>query len=179
MRPIVLAIVIGLFVGCSVQDQSKNLSPRDAFIDSLVNEMTLEEKIGQMSQSTGSWETTGPIIADSSTLDLVRTGRLGSFLNVFGAERTRKAQEIAVNGSRLGIPLIFGYDMIHGYATTFPIPLAEAASWDIELIKKSAALTALEASAAGLHWNFAPMVDIARDPRWGRIMEDAGEELEG
>jgi len=176
MRPIVFAVLMGIFVGCSVQDQSKNLSSRDAFIDSLVHEMTLVEKIGQMSQSTGSWETTGPLIADSSTLNLVRTGRLGSFLNVFGADRTRKAQEIAVNGSRLGIPLIFGYDMIHGYATTFPIPLAEAASWDLELIKKSAAITALEASAAGLHWNFAPMVDIARDPRWGRIMEGAGED---
>ncbi|NQV49854.1 MAG: glycoside hydrolase family 3 C-terminal domain-containing protein [Candidatus Marinimicrobia bacterium] len=176
MRTLVFAIIIGFFVGCSGPDKTTTLSPRDAFIDSLLSEMTIEEKIGQMSQSTGSWETTGPIIADSSTLDLVRTGRLGSFLNVFGAERTRKAQEIAVNGSRLGIPLIFGYDMIHGYATTFPIPLAEAASWDLELIKKSAAITALEASAAGLHWNFAPMVDIARDPRWGRIMEGAGED---
>ncbi len=176
MRTRVFAIIIAFFVGCSGPDKTITLPTRDAFIESLLSKMTLEEKIGQMSQSTGSWETTGPIIADSSTLDLVRTGRLGSFLNVFGAERTRKAQEIAVNGSRLGIPLIFGYDMIHGYATTFPIPLAEAASWDLELIKKSAAITALEASAAGLHWNFAPMVDIARDPRWGRIMEGAGED---
>ncbi len=176
MRLILSTLMLGILLGCSVQEQSQGLSIRDAFIDSLVSEMTLAEKIGQMSQATGSFEFTGPITADSSTLELVRTGRLGSFLNVVGAKRTKEAQEMAVNGSRLGIPLIFGYDMIHGYATTFPIPLAEAASWDLDLIKESAKITAIEAAASGVHWNFAPMVDIARDPRWGRIMEGAGED---
>ena len=176
MRLILSTLLLGILLGCSGPDQTQNLSPKAAFIDSLLDEMTLAEKIGQMSQATGSFEFTGPITADSSTLELVRTGRLGSFLNVVGAERTREAQEMAVNGSRLGIPLIFGYDMIHGYATTFPIPLGEAACWDIDLIKRSAEITAIEAAAAGVHWNFAPMVDIARDPRWGRIMEGAGED---
>jgi len=176
MRLILSTLLLGIFFGCSGPDQAQNLSPKEAFIDSLLNKMTLSEKIGQMSQATGSFEFTGPITSDSSTLELVRTGRLGSFLNVVGAERTREAQEMAVNGSRLGIPLIFGYDMIHGYATTFPIPLGEAACWDLDLIKRSAEITAIEAAAAGVHWNFAPMVDIARDPRWGRIMEGAGED---
>ncbi len=176
MRIMFATLIFGLIIGCSGPDPTQNLSAKEAFIDSLINKMTIEEKLGQMSQSTGHWEMTGPVVADSSNLELTRTGRLGSFLNVIGAERTRIAQEIAVNESRLGIPLIFGYDMIHGYATTFPIPLAEAASWDLALIKKSAEITALEASASGIHWNFAPMVDIARDPRWGRIMEGAGED---
>ncbi len=176
MRIILATITLGLIIGCSGLDQTQDLSPKGAFIDSLLNEMTLTEKIGQMSQATGSWETTGPVIKDPDMVDLASNGKVGSFLNVFGAKRTRSAQKLAVEQSRLGIPLIFGYDMIHGYATTFPIPLAEAASWDLELIKTSAELTALEAAAAGLHWNFAPMVDIARDPRWGRIMEGAGED---
>jgi len=176
MRLIVSTLIISFLIGCSQTEHAPKLSSKDAFIDSLINEMTLSEKIGQMSQATGSFELTGPISPDSSTLELVRTGRLGSFLNVTGSERTREAQEMAVNESRLGIPLIFGYDMIHGYATIFPIPLGEAASWDLELIRKSAEITAIEAAAAGVHWNFAPMVDIARDPRWGRIMEGAGED---
>lgn len=176
MRLILSTLILGFLLGCSQSEQGSQLSRKDAFIDSLINEMTISEKIGQMSQATGSFELTGPISPDSSTLELVRTGRLGSFLNVTGSERTREAQEMAVNESRLGIPLIFGYDMIHGYATIFPIPLGEAASWDLELIERSAEITAIEASAAGVHWNFAPMVDIARDPRWGRIMEGAGED---
>jgi beta-glucosidase len=180
MRSLSLALIVILLFSCSAKEETPAQIITDqekaAFLNDLLSKMTLEEKIGQMSQATGSWETTGPVIADANTMDLVRSGRLGSFLNVFGTARTRKAQEAAVNESRLGIPLIFGYDMIHGYATIFPIPLAEAASWDLELIQRSAEITALEASASGLHWNFAPMVDIARDPRWGRIMEGAGED---
>ena len=176
MRIILAALTFGLLIGCSGPDQTQKLSPKEAFIDSLLNEMTLAEKIGQMSQATGNWEKTGPVVTDPDMVDLATTGKVGSFLNVFGAARTRSAQELAVNQTRLGIPLIFGYDMIHGYKTTFPIPLAEAASWDLDLIKRSAEITAIEAAASGLHWNFAPMVDIARDPRWGRIMEGAGED---
>jgi len=145
-------------------------------VDSLLQEMTLAEKIGQMTQTHGNFEYTGPVTADPNTVERLQKGELGSFLNVFGAARTREAQEMALAGSRLGIPLIFGYDMIHGYATIFPIPLAEAASWDLDLVRRSAEITALEAAASGVHWNFAPMVDISRDPRWGRIMEGAGDD---
>ena len=176
MRLILSTLILGIFLGCSGPEVAQNLSPKEAFIDSLLNEMNLSEKIGQMSQATGNWEKTGPVVTDPDMVDLATKGKVGSFLNVFGAKRTRSAQKLAVEQTRLGIPLIFGYDMIHGYATTFPIPLAEAASWDLELIRKSAEITALEAAASGLHWNFAPMVDIARDPRWGRIMEGAGED---
>ncbi|NQV42642.1 MAG: beta-glucosidase BglX [Candidatus Marinimicrobia bacterium] len=176
MRLIFSTFILGIFLGCSGPDQAQKLSPKQAFLDSLLNEMTLAEKIGQMSQATGNWEKTGPVVTDPDMVDLATRGKVGSFLNVFGAARTRSAQELAVNQTRLGIPLIFGYDMIHGYKTTFPIPLAEAASWDLDLIKRSAEITAIEAAASGLHWNFAPMVDIARDPRWGRIMEGAGED---
>ena len=176
MRLILSTIILGIFLGCSGTEKAHSLSPKETFIDSLLNEMTLAEKIGQMTQATGNWEQTGPVVTDPNMVELATKGKIGSFLNVFGADRTRSAQELAVNQTRLGIPLIFGYDMIHGYKTTFPIPLAEAASWDLDLIKRSAEITAIEAAASGVHWNFAPMVDIARDPRWGRIMEGAGED---
>lgn len=180
MRYLSLIFTLVILASCSTTDETPLQHGADAtkqsFINDLVSQMTLKEKIGQMSQATGSWEVTGPVIKDANVIEMASTGKVGSFLNIYGAERTRNAQELAVNNSRLGIPLIFGYDMIHGYATTFPIPLAEAASWDLELIRRSAEITALEATAAGLHWNFAPMVDIARDPRWGRIMEGAGED---
>ena len=106
----------------------------------------------------------------------IRTGRAGSILNVTGAEATRKMQRLVFENSRLGIPLIFGFNVIHGYQTIFPTPLGETASWDLEAIERSARIAAIEATPAGLHWTFAPMVDIARDARWGRIMEGAGED---
>lgn len=137
--------------------------------------MTLEEKIGQMNQYNGDWEATGPITKDGDKQNQIRQGKVGSMLNVTGVEHTRQLQEIAMS-SRLKIPLLFGQDIIHGYRTTFPIPLAEAASWDMEAIELSARVAAKEAAAAGVHWTFAPMVDIARDPRWGRVMEGAGED---
>ena len=145
-------------------------------VDSVMKLMTLEEKIGQLNQLCSS-ETTGPELAKSNNMDYVRKGLCGSMLNVVGAQITRDAQEIAVKESRLHIPLLFAYDVIHGFKTIFPIPLAEAASWDMNLIEKSARIAAIEASASGLHWTFAPMVDIARDARWGRIMEGAGEDV--
>jgi beta-glucosidase len=141
--------------------------------------MTLEEKIGQLNQYSSVFDVTGPAPTqgrEKEIYDQIREGLVGSMLNVTGAEATRKAQQLAVEGSRLHIPLIFGYDVIHGYRTEFPIPLGEAASWDLEAIERSARLAAVEASAAGLHWTFAPMVDIARDARWGRVMEGAGED---
>ncbi len=144
-------------------------------VNSLLAQMTLEEKIGQLNQYSGK-ALTGPATAKSDDLQTeVKNGWVGSMLNVKGAKNTRQVQAIAMQ-SRLKIPLLFSLDVIHGYKTTFPIPLAEAASWDLEAIKLSAHLAAREAAASGIHWTFAPMVDIARDPRWGRIMEGAGED---
>jgi len=158
---------------------AENGSREDLFVDDLLGKMTLEEKIGQMNQRCGLWEMTGPAPTNQDSqilLDDLKQGRVGSMLNVVGAEATRNAQKLAVENSRLGIPLIFGYDVIHGYRTMFPIPLGEAASWDPELARRSASIAAEEAAAAGLHWTFAPMVDVGHDARWGRVMEGAGED---
>ena len=147
----------------------------DQKVDALLKQMTLEEKIGQLNQYNDDWKATGPVTVDDDKATQIRNGQVGSLLNCMGSERTRSWQKIAMQ-SRLKIPLLFGLDVIHGYKTTFPIPLAEAASWDLEAIKLGARLAATEASASGIHWTFAPMVDIGRDPRWGRVMEGAGED---
>ena len=144
-------------------------------VDSVLKLMTLEEKVGQMNQYSGMWEHTGPITKQGDILDQVKDGKLGSMLNINGVPHTRELQELAMQ-SRLKIPLLFGQDVIHGFRNTFPIPLAEAASWDMEIIERAARVAATEAAAAGIHWTFAPMVDISRDPRWGRVMEGAGED---
>ena len=148
--------------------------PRDVEqrVNALLAQMTLEEKLGQLQQLDG--ESNGNFRPEH--LDLVRKGLLGSTLNVRGAQRTNQLQRVAVNESRLKIPVLFGFDVIHGYRTIFPIPLAEAGSWDPSLAERSAAVAAQEANNVGLRWTFAPMVDIARDPRWGRITEGAGED---
>ena len=147
----------------------------DQKADSVLNLMTLDEKVGQMNQYNGPWAATGPLTNVDNIFGQVKEGKVGSMLNVTGAKRTRELQELAMQ-SRLKIPLLFGQDVIHGYRTTFPIPLAEAASWDMKLIEQSARIAATECAASGVHWTFAPMVDIARDPRWGRVMEGAGED---
>ena len=151
----------------------------DEKVDQLLAQMTLEEKIGQMNQYNGLWEITGPVTdegdAKKKYADL-KKGLVGSVLNVKGVEEVRKLQELVINESRLGIPLIFGYDVIHGYRTMAPIPLGETASWDLEIIEKSSRIASIEASAVGLNWTFAPMIDISRDARWGRVMEGAGED---
>lgn len=147
----------------------------DSKVEALLKKMTLEEKIGQMNQYTDDWTATGPLTIDNDKATQIRSGQVGSLLNCLGVQRTRRWQKIAMQ-SRLKIPLLFGQDVIHGYKTTFPIPLAEAASWDMEAIELSARIAAIEASASGVNWTFAPMVDIARDPRWGRVMEGAGED---
>jgi beta-glucosidase len=147
-------------------------------IDSLLKRMTLEEKVGQLNLYSGFFNT-GPAAEQDRNKqrnELLKNGMVGALLNVVGAEATFNAQKTAVEGSRLGIPLLFGLDVIHGYKTSFPIPLAEAASFDLEAIELSARIAAKEASAVGVNWTFAPMVDIARDARWGRIMEGAGED---
>src|SRR6266581_9532107 len=145
-------------------------SSAERHIDSLLARMTLEEKLGQLNQlSVDS-------VPTPQVLDLVRKGLVGSFLNLTGAAATHDAQHVAVTESRLHIPLLLGLDVIHGYRTIFPIPLGEAASWDPEAVEAAAHVAAREAAAAGVNWTFAPMVDIARDPRWGRIAEGAGED---
>jgi len=148
-------------------------------IDALISKMTLEEKIGQLNQYSSTFDLTGPAPQSGSAqkrYERIRGGLVGSMLNVTGAQATRQAQKLAVEGSRLGIPLMFGLDVVHGYRTMFPIPLAEAASWDMDAIEASARVAAVETAAAGIHWTFAPMVDICRDARWGRIMEGSGED---
>jgi beta-glucosidase len=148
-------------------------------VDSVLKLMTLQEKVGQMNQYNGFWEITGPAPKDGNAkqkYDHLKAGLVGAVLNVKGVENVRKLQEIAVKETRLGIPLLFGFDVIHGHKTLSPIPLAEAASWDLVAIEKSARVAAIEASAVGINWTFAPMVDITRDARWGRVMEGAGED---
>lgn len=165
-----LVIATAQVIFCLAQKKSI-----DQKVDSVLRLMTLDEKIGQMNQYNGDWEATGPITRDGDKQTQIREGKVGSMLNVTGVGHTRTLQEIAMQ-SRLKIPLLFGQDIIHGYRTIFPLPLAEAASWDLAAIENSARIAATEAAAAGVHWTFAPMVDIARDPRWGRIMEGAGED---
>jgi beta-glucosidase len=146
----------------------------DRFVDSVLARMTLEEKLGQLTQLPGRWGDTGPRVAEGGEEE-IRRGQVGSFLGIFGAAYTRHAQELAMQ-SRLGIPLLFAHDVIHGFRTIFPVSIAEAASWDPPAVERAARVAATEATAAGLHWTFAPMVDIARDARWGRIVEGAGED---
>jgi beta-glucosidase len=157
-------------------DKTKPIEER---VDLLLKQMTLEEKVGQMNQYNGFWEVTGPA-PKGGTAELkyehLRKGLVGSMLTVRGVKEVRAVQKIAVEETRLGIPLIIGFDVIHGYKTLSPIPLAESASWDLEAIKKSAAIAADEASASGINWTFGPNVDVANDARWGRVMEGAGED---
>ena len=151
----------------------------DTKVESLLKKMTLDEKVGQMNQYSSFWEVTGPVPQDGGAkekYDHLKSGLVGSMLSVRGAKNVREFQRVAVEESRLGIPLIFGLDVIHGHKTLAPIPLAEAASWDLAAIEKSARVAATEASAVGINWTFAPMVDISRDARWGRVMEGAGED---
>ncbi|WP_426486479.1 glycoside hydrolase family 3 N-terminal domain-containing protein [Flavobacterium sp. 2] len=147
----------------------------DQKVNDLLKKMTIEEKIGQLNQYTGDNQATGPITINPNKQSEIKQGLIGSMLNIIGTKYTRQYQELAMQ-SRLKIPLLFGQDVIHGYKTTFPIPLAEAASWDLAAIELAARVAATEAAASGIHWTFAPMVDIGRDPRWGRVMEGAGED---
>lgn len=167
---LLIAIAMAVFRPLSAQENAI-----DRKVDSVLRLMTLEEKAGQMNQYNDDWTATGPMTAKSDMAGQIRDGRVGSILNAAGTERTRTWQEIAMQ-SRLKIPLLFGQDVIHGYKSTMPIPLAESCSWDLAAIELAARTGATEASACGIHWTFAPMVDIARDPRWGRVMEGAGED---
>lgn len=169
-------LLVLLFTTIWSMGQSKALTDdQESYLDSLLQEMTLTEKIGQLTLFTSDWDVTGPTLRDNYQED-IQAGRVGAIFNAHTAAYNRRLQKMAVEETRLGIPLLFGYDVIHGYRTIFPIPLGESASWDLEAIERSARIAAVEASAAGLHWTFAPMVDISRDPRWGRISEGAGED---
>ncbi len=162
------------FAFSSLFAQKKTIDQR---VDSVLALMNLDEKVGQLVQYTGGFDTgTRTASPKQGQIELIRSGKLGSLLNIFGAQQTRKVQKIAVEESRLKIPMLFGLDVIHGFRTTFPVPIAEASSWDPKLVEKSARMQAIEASSAGIHWTFNPMVDIARDPRWGRIVEGSGED---
>ncbi|MDP2236987.1 MAG: glycoside hydrolase family 3 N-terminal domain-containing protein [Bacteroidales bacterium] len=170
---LIAALSLALF-SCQTKVK-KTADSIDAKVDSIVSLMTLEEKIGQLTLFTSDMDQTGAFIRKEYEED-IKQGRVGSIFNAYGAEYTRKLQTMAIENTRMKIPLLFGYDVIHGHRTIFPMPLAEAASWDLEIIEKSARIAAIEATAEGLHWTFAPMADVTFDPRWGRIVEGAGED---
>ena len=174
MKRMALCLFLLLFAG-SVWSAAKE-DRTEQRVDSVLRLMTLSEKIGQMNQVSSKEDPTGQLTECSNEEELIRSGQVGSMLNVVGVERTRHLQEIAVNDTRLHIPLIFALDVVHGYKTISPVPLAESCSWDMDLIEKSSRVAAEEATASGIQWTFAPMVDIARDPRWGRVMEGSGED---
>ena len=161
--------------GAAVAGEKPAGATMDQYVDALMRRMTLEEKIGQLNLPSAGDITTGQA-KSSDIAEKIRRGEVGGLFNIKGVEKIRDVQRIAVEESRLGIPLIFGMDVIHGYETTFPIPLGMTATWDTEAIERAARISAVEASAAGICWTFSPMVDIARDPRWGRASEGIGED---
>lgn len=167
-------------ISANMMFSQQQLNPKiESKIDQLMSRMTLEEKVGQMNQYNGFWDVTGPAPTGGSAEEKyanIKKGLVGSMLTVRGVKEVRAVQKIAVEQTRLGIPLIIGFDVIHGYKTLSPIPLAEAASWDLEAIEKSASVAAAEAAVSGINWTFGPMMDVSRDARWGRVMEGAGED---
>ena len=174
----ILFATLSIFIFLKTESIAQDMSI-DQKVEDLLSKMTLEEKVGQMNQYSSFFDVTGPAPSEANAkkkYDHIKNGLVGSMLNVKGVEEVRKMQKLAVENSRLGIPMMFAYDVIHGYKTLSPIPLAEAASWDLEAIEESARVAATEAAAAGLNWTFAPMVDISRDARWGRVMEGGGED---
>ncbi len=173
MKKILLGLM--LFISYQLAAQS-NDAKMNSFINTLMSKMTLDEKIGQLNLLTpGGGIATGAVV-NPDVESKIKSGKVGGLFGVIGVDKVKKAQELAVNGSRLKIPLLFGSDIIHGYKTTFPIPLGLSTSWDMNMIERTARTAALEATADGLSWTFSPMVDIARDPRWGRVAEGSGED---
>lgn len=186
LRKSYLLLTAGLLAGFAYSQKKQDGSamyknaalPVETRVNDLLKRMTVEEKAGQLNQLTGG-AFTGPALNDAgqqAKMQMVRDGKVGSMLNVIGATETKAIQTIAMEQSRLGIPLLFGYDVIHGYKTIFPIPLGEACSWNLDHIERNTAVAAREAAAAGIHWTFAPMCDVSNDIRWGRVMEGAGED---
>ena len=177
--PLLLLLISLEMVQAQTSQLMSNKETINAKVEALLQKMTLEEKVGQMNQYNGFWEVTGPAPVGGDAqkkYEHLKKGWVGSMLTVRGTEQVRAVQKIAVEQTRLGIPLIIGFDVIHGYKTISPIPLAEAASWDLEAIKKSAQVAAGEAAASGINWTFGPNVDISREARWGRVMEGSGED---
>jgi beta-glucosidase len=175
-KPILLFMLVVSASGAFAQKVSPAQQKKmDAFINNLMAKMTLDEKIGQLNQVSVGFDVTGPIVSKNVN-ENIEKGNVGAVLNTYTPDAVRKLQQIAVEHTRLKIPLLFGYDVIHGHKTIFPIPLGLASSWDLDMIKETAVIAAQEASADGLNWVFSPMVDIARDPRWGRISEGSGED---
>ena len=180
----IVIIFVSLLFSCSDKTNSDTNNSNayneiEQKVDSVLALMTLKEKVGQMNQYNGFWDVTGPSPEQGDAAkkyEYLKSGLVGSMLNVRGVKEVMAVQKIAVEETRLGIPLIIGFDVIHGYKTISPIPLAESASWDLLAIQKSAQVAASEAAASGINWTFAPMVDISRDARWGRVMEGAGED---
>lgn len=162
-------------VSAQKMSHASTTSKMDAFINALIKKMTLEEKIGQLNLLTSDMAVTGPVMRKDYMED-IKAGRCGNIFNAFTPDYVRRLQQVAVDSTRLHIPLMFGFDVIHGHKTIFPVPLAMASTWDTAAIEYAARLSADEASADGLDWVYSPMVDIARDPRWGRVVEGAGED---
>ncbi len=186
-RPYVALVVLGLFLiglgapATGAAAPGSRPTKADAtrwavHIDKLLAQMTLTEKIGQLTLFATDWNLTGPTV-NKKFRDYIADGRCGAIFNAYGAQCVNDLQKLALEKSRLQIPVLMGYDVIHGFRTIFPIPLAEACSWDLPAIERSARIAAAEAAAEGVHWTFAPMVDIARDPRWGRVSEGSGEDV--
>lgn len=168
-------VAFALSLACFVQGTVTS-GREEEFVNDLMNRMTLKEKIGQLNLlSTGEIVTTSTPNDDNAT-EKIRRGEVGAVLNLTGIEKIRELQEFAVNNTRLGIPMFFGKDVIHGYETLFPIPLAMSCSWDMNAVEEMARISAIEASAAGINWTFSPMVDITKDARWGRVAEGSGED---
>jgi len=174
-RHFIVALVAAIFFSACASGKSNSDAILDHKVDSVLRLMTLDEKIGQMVLYSSDWDVTGPSLK-KGYLDDIRKGNCGNIFNAHTAAYTRKLQKIAVEESRLGIPLLFGYDVIHGHKTIFPISLGESSSWDLAAIEKSARVSAAEAAASGINWTFAPMCDISVEPRWGRVSEGAGED---
>ena len=175
MKKTLITLLGIVLCGAAVAVEKPAGATMEQYVDALMRRMTLEEKIGQLNLPSAGDITTGQA-KSSDIAEKIRRGEVGGLFNIKGVEKIRDVQRIAVEESRLGIPLIFGMDVIHGYETTFPIPLGLTATWDMEAVERAARISAVEASAAGICWTFSPMVDIARDPRWGRASEGIGED---
>lgn len=175
-KAVLLLLLASSLTANAQKDKKKNqIKPKKEFISELMGKMTIDEKIAQLVQFTADGTITGPVSGDNY-IEQIKKGNVGSILNATTVKYTAELQKMNLENSRLKIPLLFGYDVIHGYKTIFPITLGESASWDLKAVELSAKIAAAEAAAGGVHWTFAPMVDISRDPRWGRVSEGAGED---
>ncbi len=170
MKRLLFLVLVCISVNATAQDAKMN-----GFVNALMAKMTLDEKIGQLNLVTPGGAVTGSVVS-KDVESKISKGQVGGLFGIIGPEKIRQAQDLAVKTSRLKIPLFFGSDVIHGHKTVFPVPLGLSCSWDLNLIEKTARVAATEATADGLNWVFSPMVDIARDPRWGRIAEGSGED---